>query len=113
MLPNALPNAHHAVVEPEKLRDYLLAQAHPVGRFKARFFFGLGYTSEAWQRLRDDLLRLASSGETVPGPLGPYGQKMTVSGSLNGPNGRAAKVISVWLIPPNGDAPRFITAYPA
>ena len=56
--------------------------------------FGLGYKSEAWQRLRDDLLRLASSGEAAPGPLGPYGQKMTVSGSLIGPNGRTAEVIS-------------------
>ena len=89
-----LPNAHNAVIDPAKLRDYVLAQAHPVDRFKARFFFGLGYTSEVWQRLRDDLLRLASSGETVPGPLGPYGQKMTVSGSLIGPNGRTAEVIS-------------------
>ena len=107
-----LPDAPHVVIEPAKVRDYLLAQAHPVGRFKARFFFGLGYSSEGWQRLRDDLVHLASSGETTPGPLGPYGQKLIVSGNLTGPNGRTAQVISVWLIPPNGAAARFITAYP-
>jgi hypothetical protein len=107
-----LPNAKHALVEPAKLRDYLLAQAHPVGRFKARFFCGLGYTSEGWQVLRDDLLRLASSGEAEPSQPGLYGQKFTVSGTLSGPNGRSATVVSVWLMPANGDAPRFITAYP-
>jgi hypothetical protein len=76
-----LPNARHAVVEPAKLRDYLLAQAHPVGRFKARFFCALGYMPEDWQSLRDDLLRLAASGEARPGEPGPYGQEFTVSGT--------------------------------
>jgi hypothetical protein len=107
-----LPNAEHAVVQPAKLRDYLLAQAHPVGRFKARFFCGLGYTSEGWQVLRDDLLRLALSAEAEPGQPGPYGQKFTVSGTLTGPNGGSATVVSVWLVSANEDAPRFITAYP-
>jgi hypothetical protein len=107
-----LPNAEQAVVEPAKLRDYLLAHVHPVGRFKARFFCGLGYTPDGWQVLRDDLLRLASSGGAEPGEPGFYGQKFTVSGTLTGPNGRSATVKSVWLVPPDGDAPRFITAYP-
>jgi hypothetical protein len=102
----------NAVVEPAKLRDYLLALEHPIGRFKARFFFGLGYTSEGWQVLRDDLLGLATSGHAEPGQHGPYGQKFTVKGTLVGPNGRSAAVVSVWLAPANGDAPRFITAYP-
>jgi hypothetical protein len=41
-----LPNADRAVVDPAKLRDYLLAAGHPVGRFKARFFVSLGYVAE-------------------------------------------------------------------
>jgi len=32
-----LPNADEAVIEPAKLRDYLLSTTHPLGRFKARF----------------------------------------------------------------------------
>jgi len=36
-----LPNADRAVIDPAKIRDYLLAAAHPVGRFKARFFVSL------------------------------------------------------------------------
>src|SRR6266513_208368 len=54
-----LPYADSAVVEPSKVRDYLLSASHPIGRFKATVFFALGYTPENWQRLRDDLLALA------------------------------------------------------
>jgi hypothetical protein len=43
-----LPFAENAVVDAEKVRDYLLSRLHPVGRFKAVFFAGLGYTQENW-----------------------------------------------------------------
>jgi len=54
-----LPNAHRALIDPAKLRDYLLSQLHPVGRFKAAFFIALGYSTDQWEVLRDDLLALA------------------------------------------------------
>ena len=38
-----LPFAERAVVDPDKLRDYLLSSTHPVGRFKAVFFALLGW----------------------------------------------------------------------
>jgi hypothetical protein len=107
-----LPNASRAIIEPAKLRDYLLSTEHPVGRFKARFFRGLGYTRENWEILRDDLLRLAAAGEVTVGQPGAHGQKYEVSGSLVGPNGRGALVVSIWLIRTHLDAPRFVTAYP-
>jgi len=59
----SLPNADHAFVDPAKIRDYLLAATHPVGRFKARFFVSLRYAAEQWERLRDDILILAGSGD--------------------------------------------------
>jgi hypothetical protein len=40
-----LPNADRAVIEPAKLRDYLLSTVHPLGRFKARFCTALGLFS--------------------------------------------------------------------
>jgi hypothetical protein len=107
-----LPNVERAIVEPAKLRDYLLSSAHPVGRFKARFFLALGYTRDDWHVLRDDLLRLAALGEVKPGQPSAYGQKYEVSGTLVGPNGRTAAVVAVWLLGANEDGPRFITAYP-
>jgi hypothetical protein len=33
-----LPNGDRALIEPEKVRDYLLSTTHPVGRFKAAYF---------------------------------------------------------------------------
>ena len=61
-----LPGAQHAVVEPAKIRDYLLSTSHPVGRFKAVVFFSLGYTTEDWVKLHDDILSLARNGEAGP-----------------------------------------------
>jgi hypothetical protein len=74
-----LPNADRAVIDPAKIRDYLLAAAHPVGRFKARFFVSLGYTADQWGRLQDDILAIARSG-TVSGekstPMGANSRSM-------------------------------------
>lgn len=41
-----LPGAEEAIVDDAKVRDYLLSREHPVGRFKATFFSGLGYTRD-------------------------------------------------------------------
>src|SRR5437660_12754475 len=67
-----LPYADSAVVEPSKVRDYLLSASHPIGRFKATVFFALGYTPENWQRLRDDLLALARTGNVTSSRPSPY-----------------------------------------
>lgn len=107
-----LPNALAAVVEPAKVRDYLLSPIHPVGRFKAVAFFALGYTQQEWSKLRDDLLNHAVVGEAVPGERNTYGQKYTVGGTLTGPNGRSRRFISVWLVESFSSTPRFVTAYP-
>jgi hypothetical protein len=37
-----LPGVDAAVVDPAKIRDYLLSDSHPVGRFKCTFFVVLG-----------------------------------------------------------------------
>lgn len=62
-----LPAAERAVIEPAKIRDYLLSNSHPVGRFKAPFFASLGYASVNWHRLDKDLRDLAVSGDAEPG----------------------------------------------
>lgn len=43
-----LPNKNRAVVELEKVRDYLLNEAHPDGYGKAEFFATRGFRREAW-----------------------------------------------------------------
>lgn len=107
-----LPNAERAMVEPAKVRDYLLSVAHPVGRFKAAFFLALGYTQEDWERLQKDLCGLAIAGEALSGQTSPFGQKFEVSGILTGPSGRSAVIRSVWIVENDNAPPRFITAFP-
>lgn len=107
-----LVNADRAVVEPAKVRDYLLSTEHPVGRFKAALFVALGYSADRWELLRDDILALARAEIASPGQPSPYGRKFEVDGILIGPSGRSAAVRTVWIIRPEEQFPRFVTALP-
>jgi hypothetical protein len=107
-----LPNLERAEISAEKLRDYLLSETHPVGRFKYKFFSALGYTALEWQSLERDI-RVALVGSPAR-PVGDdkYGTRYAVSCMLKGPNGESAMVQTLWLIPRGFDSPSFITAYP-
>ncbi|HEV8643556.1 MAG TPA: hypothetical protein VGV13_20970 [Methylomirabilota bacterium] len=107
-----IPNADRAIIDATKLHGYLLSQRHPVGRFKAGFFLGLGYSAREWQRLEADLRAQHLSREATAAEGNPYGQKYEIHAPLEGPTGRAAEVISVWVVLVNEDFRRFVTAYP-
>ncbi len=61
-----LPGVDRAVIDEAKIRDYLLSDAHPVGRFKAAFFVGLGHSIAGWQGLAADLQRDAMNNSPWP-----------------------------------------------
>lgn len=107
-----LPGVDRAVVEAAKIRDYLLSDSHPVGRFKASFFVALGYSAPAWEGLAADLRRHAMDNEALATEANQYGQKFEVRGSLAGPTGRSAAVVAVWIVLRGEDLPRFVTAFP-
>lgn len=107
-----LPGAERAFIDPPKLRDYLLSPEHPVGRTKAGFFASLGFSRSAWPVLRTVLLDLAIHGEAAIGPANAHGQKYEVRGTIEGPSGREARILSVWIILNSEDFPRLVTAYP-
>ena len=107
-----LPNTSRAIIEPAKLRDYLLSPAHPVGRFKAPFFVALGFSQDQWSRLEADLRAQHLSQEAQPASSSSHGQKYEIRAILTGPAGRSAEVVSVWIILAGEEAPRFVTAYP-
>jgi hypothetical protein len=107
-----IPNAEQAVIDPAKLRGYLLSATHPVGRFKARFFARLGYSADGWQQLDQDLRHQHLSQPARRAESTRYGQKYEIRAMLKGPNGQMALVVSVWLLPARRDIPRFVTAYP-
>lgn len=107
-----LPEAEHAVVDAAKVRDYLLSHEHPIGRFKAVSFESLGYAQVDWMRLQTDLLDLCRSGDAVEGQSSEFGRKYEVRGTLKGPSGRQAEVVTVWVVLVGEGVPRFVTAYP-
>lgn len=58
----------------------------------------LGFTREAWAELQAALLELARTGNTESGILTPFGQKYIVRGTIHGPNGRVAGVVTAWIV---------------
>jgi hypothetical protein len=106
-----IPNAASAIVAPEKLRDYLLSPTHPIGRYKSVFFRALGYSQELWETLGRDL-RALLEGNAEQLELTEHGQKLAFRGEITGPNGRLARVVTVWIILTGENVVRFVTAYP-
>lgn len=107
-----LPHAEVAVIEAEKIRDYLLSDSHPIGRFKAPVFEALGYRQASWEQLASDLREqhaLSEVGEVVETQ---HGRKYVIRANLKGPNGRTFAMQSIWIVLKGEDLPRFVTAYP-
>lgn len=71
-----LPNAHKAIVEIGKLRDYCLSREHPEGRHKARVFqSALGLTAQDAEELRAALFAAARENEAIVAERDAYGQR--------------------------------------
>ena len=107
-----IPGADRAVVEPAKVRDYLLSREHPIGRFKARVFASAGFRSDNWQQLQRELQVVAQSADAVLARSETYGQLFEVRAILQGPDG-TLPVLTVWILRTGESIPRFVTAYPS
>ncbi len=90
-----LPNGDEAIIDPAKLRDYLLSTLHPLGRFKARFFGALGFSANGWRELESAIRTQHLTQEAQALPAMQSGQKFSVQAILTGPNGESAEVVSV------------------
>lgn len=102
-----------AHVDERKIVEYLLASSHPVGGAKATLFLSLGYRSDEWTRLRDDLMHIAANGEVMGISATAYGRKMVVDGSVKTPCGRLVALRTVWISDGPDAVPRLVTAYPS
>jgi hypothetical protein len=107
-----LPNYEKALIEPTKIRDYILSPIHPIGRFKAVLFQGMGYTQENWEQLIDDIRLYHLPLDAKPIEKSKYGQKYIIGGLIKGPNGKIVIFRSIWIILEGEDIPRLITIYP-
>lgn len=106
-----VPNHEKARIAPEKIRDYLLSDTHPIGRYKAEIFRSLGYEASKWDTLLKDIRQLLDVDAEEVGKT-EYGRKFAVRGSIHGPNGRKADIVTVWMLRDGEDFVRFVTAYP-
>ncbi|MDO9287731.1 MAG: hypothetical protein Q7T83_02945 [Thermodesulfovibrionales bacterium] len=107
-----LPNYEKAIIDPNKIRNYILSFEHPIGRFKAAFFKGMGYTRENWEQFINDIRRYHLQLDAKPTEKNKYGQKYEINGLINGPNGKILMLRSVWIVLESEDIARFITIYP-
>ena len=107
-----LPGRKNAYIPPQKLKAYILSKTHSVGRWKARFFDGLGYKETNVETLERSLIAIAHS-ESVKDVISTvYGTKYIIEGSLQTPSGNPVEVRTVWIIEKGQDRPRFVTVYP-
>jgi len=107
-----MPYCSSANIAIEKITEYLLSLSHPRGSMKARWFNTLGYDIQKPNELVESLLSLAcldvqASEET------DYGTKYVIVGNITGPNGRSAKVKTIWILTVGNVAPKLVTAYPS
>lgn len=107
-----LPNAHLAIVEREKIVDYLLNPAHRYGASKARFFAGFGFQTDAWEVLAAALRERACAHDVRREKDTGFGPRYQVEGSLAAPDGRRPLVRTIWQMDEGQLAPLLITAYP-
>jgi hypothetical protein len=106
-----LPFADQAVVPEAKILDYLLNEAHPIGRDKAVVFGRLGFRRDEPEVFRLALVAMAPQLE-VEEVAPQYGRKFAGTGDVLGPFGRPARVLTVWMLRDGRPPPILVTAYP-
>ena len=60
-----LPNADKALIQREKIADYLLNVAHPDNNGKAELFESFGFCLNDWETLAKAFRRAALDGEVI------------------------------------------------
>lgn len=107
-----LKNAHRAIIDERKVRDYLLNPLHARGRHKARAFAAaLGYQRFDYARLITQIRAGILRHEAVSVDIVPHGERLRVDIPVAGPSGRAT-VRTLWIIRTDEDVPTFTSAYP-
>jgi hypothetical protein len=107
-----LPNAEKAVIEREKIVEYLLNAKHPDNGGKAQFFENLGFRRREWKTLAVAFRALASKSPVTHSMKSPHGQKYVIVGRLESPGGKSPKVQTIWIVDSGGEMARLVTAYP-
>ncbi|MFC1976390.1 DUF6883 domain-containing protein [Chloroflexota bacterium] len=104
--------APRLLIDPKKLTDYALSETHPRGKHKARVFRTiLGYTSNNYEELLQQIEAQASEAEAVVQRIDGYGQHLRADLTIKGVAGQEVMVRTGWLIAPDSDAAFLSTLY--
>jgi hypothetical protein len=107
-----LPNADKAIVQREKVVDYLLNRAHPDNGGKAEFFESLGFQRKEWKALATVFLALVRREEIAESMESPHGQKYVIVGPIESLGGKSSVIKTIWIVDAGLETPRLVTAYP-
>ena len=107
-----LPNAERAVVDREKIEEYVLNAAHPDNGGKAAFFLALGFRREKWQTLATAFLQMIEQFDMHGRIESAHGEKYILDGRIETPGGKTPMVRTVWIVDRGTETPRLVTAYP-
>ncbi len=107
-----LPQVRNAVIDPAKLRDYVLSPDHEHGRHKERVFrSALGIDRDSWEYLRDQVAAGVIEAEVSEVRTGRYGVRYSVPILIEGLNGQTHEITTGWIIEQESAAPRLTSAY--
>ena len=99
-----------SVIAKEKLTRYLL-RWRPEDD-KSAFLEQVGYTLEMADRLMVDMREQLMPLEAELVEQTEYGLKYQIRGTLTGPNGRALRIVTIWMSEEATGQTKFITLYP-
>ena len=107
-----LPNSDRAVIEPDKLINYLLNTSHKRGHTKALLLAKFGYQADNWQQLDSDIRKYHLNAEVDVVRQTMYGMRYEIRAPLQTPDGRTLIIKTIWQIDEGTDFPRLITLFP-
>ena len=98
------------IIAKDKITRYLLV---PQARGdKSAFLRAAGYTLDNADRLSDDLRSQILPLDAIPLESGKFGQYYEIRGTLNGPNGAARAVRTIWIVEHLSGITKFVTLIP-
>jgi hypothetical protein len=100
----------HTVISREKLYDYLLCPR--VEDDKSAFLALGGVYRDNWQELQKALQEQILPLEAVQVEKTPFGDKYSIRGALNCPNGKRLYIVSFWIFDNAQQQYRFVTLRP-
>lgn len=107
-----LPNAELAVIEQQKVQNYLLNLNHADGESKAKFFLARGFDGAAWQTMCDALRSQGQNNRVTKIVPTLWGTRYQVDCHCPTPDGANPCIRTIWEVSEQSDAPRLLTAYP-